>query len=336
MEILKVRNPHQGISILLDRIDHIGIVRDSRNGPVIMFPEPATIVYSNPMERVVFWPERDANPFFHAAEALWMLAGRRDVKYVAQFVKRMASFSDNGKNFHAAYGYRWRKNFQRDQLNELIVGLKTNPDCRRQVLGIWDVRKDLSRQGLDLPCNIGATFQIDHSGKLNMVVHNRSGDAMMGALGANVVHFSLLQEYIAAGVGVPVGKYWQVSSNLHVYMNDFEKFRDLAIHAPDPFRTIERCPYAQGIVQTTSVIDIPLKEWEEDLAMWMKNPVKVGLRSQFFLRTATPMFMAHKAHKKGDTEGAIEIVQSQMLEHSDWKLACLEWLQRRKEKKNVK
>lgn len=334
MEILKVRNPHQGIPALLDRIDYIGVVRDSRNGPVIMFPEPTTIVYENPMERVVFWAERDANPFFHLSEFLWMASARRDVKFVEQFVKRMASFSDNGKTFHAAYGYRWRKNFQQDQLPKIIEGLKANPNCRRQVLGIWDVRKDLGKYGLDLPCNLEATFQININGELDMVVHNRSNDGICGALGANVVTFSCLQEYIAAGVGIPLGKYWQVSSNLHVYMNDFEKFKDLAIHAPDPYRNIERCPYVQEKVVVTPVVDLPIKEWEEDLAMWMKNPAKVGLRSQFFLRTATPMFMAHKAHKKGDTEGAIEIVQSQMLEHSDWKLAALEWLQRRQEKKN--
>lgn len=330
MEVINVRNPQQGIPTLLDRIDHVGVVRESRNGPVIMFETPSTIVWNKPQERVVFWPKRDANPFFHLMESLWMISGRRDVKFVEQFVKRMKTFSDDGKKFHAAYGYRWRKHFKRDQLPLIIEALQKNKDCRRQVLDIWDMRTDLSKDGLDLPCNISCTFQVNVKGELDMVVHNRSNDAMMGAMGANVVHFSILQEYIAAGVGVPVGKYWQVSSNLHVYMHDFERFKELADFAPDPHRTLNGCPYETGQVVVTSIVDIPLKEWEQDLAMWMKNPAKVGLRSGFFLRTATPMMMAHRAFKKGKLDEAIEIIETQMLPNSDWKKASLEWLHRRK------
>lgn len=334
MQIIQTRNPHQGIPDLLDKIDRTGVLRDSRNGAVLMFPEPTTIVWGKPTERVVFWKCREANPFFHLFESLWMLAARRDVKFVSQFVQRMGTFSDDGKNFHAAYGYRWRKHFKRDQLSEIIQGLKKNNNCRRQVLDIWDVRSDLSKDGLDLPCNVSATFQINHESALDMVVHNRSNDAMMGAMGANIVHFSILQEFIAAGLGVEIGRYWQVSSNLHVYMNDFERFRPLIMFAPDPHRLTPRCPYTAGSVTTTKVVDIALREWEEDLNIWMKNPTKVGLRSQFFTRVATPMFMAHKEYKKGNIEHAIEIVQSQMLDNGDWKIASLEWLQRRLEKKN--
>lgn len=330
MEIIKVRNPHQGIPELLDRIDHIGVVRDSRNGPVIMFPEPCAIVYEKPMERVVFWPERDANPFFHLNEFLWMAVGRRDVKFVEQFVKRMRTFSDDGKKFHAAYGYRWKKNFGQDQLVKIIEGLKKNKDCRRQVLGIWDVRKDLGKDGLDTPCNISATFQININGELDVVSHVRSHDAMMGAMGANIVHFSCLQEYIAAGIGVPIGKYWQVSSNLHCYIADFEKYQGLAVHAKDPHRTQSRCPYEAGHVSVTSVIDTDIKIWNEDLEIWMKDPLKIGLRSQFFLRVATPMLMAHKAYKQGDWQGAVETIGTQMQSNNDWRIACIEWLQRRK------
>ncbi len=330
MQLINTRNAHQGIPTVLDLIDQIGVVRDSRDGPVIMFPTPSTIVYANPAERVVFWEERDANPFFHLAESIWMLAARRDVKFVEQFVKRMRTFSDDGKNFHAAYGYRWRKHFKKDQLAAVVESLIKNKNCRRQVLGIWDPKVDLTREGLDLPCNISATFQININGELDMVVHNRSNDAMMGALGANVVHFSILQEYIAAGVGVPMGKYWQVSSNLHIYIRDFEKFKCLTVHAPDPYRQHSRCPYQNKQVEVTKIVDCDLKIWDEDLLMWMKNPRKVGLRSQFFLRIATPMMMAHKAYKKGDIDGAIEIIQSQMPGNSDWKVASLEWMMRRK------
>lgn len=340
MEIFRVRNAHQALPEVLDRLDKIGVVRESRDGPVIMFAEPTTLVYEKPMERVVFWAERDANPFFHLCESMWLIAGRRDVRFVEQFVKRMKKYSDNGKWFHGAYGYRWRHHFRKDQLHLIINALYANPNCRRQVLDMWDARADLGREGADVPCNLSCTFQININGKLDMVVHNRSNDAMMGALGANAVHFSILQEFIAQSVGVPIGRYWQVSSNLHCYMRDFDKYKELAIHAADPYRTITRDPYvaSNGLlddapVVATTVVDEDAKMWEQDLQMWMREPTRIGIRSPFFLRTATPMFMAHKAHKKGRTDEAIEIIESQMLHRSDWKLASLEWLNRRKEKK---
>src|SRR5271154_5758040 len=41
--------------------------------------------YEKPDERVLFSQTRDANPFFHFFESLWILAGREDVEFLAQF-----------------------------------------------------------------------------------------------------------------------------------------------------------------------------------------------------------------------------------------------------------
>jgi thymidylate synthase len=336
MELIRTRNAHQGIPELLDRIERTGIKRDSRNGQVLMFKEPCTIVYEKPQERVIFWPERNANPFFNLLESCWMMAGRRDVKFVEQFVKRMKTFSDDGENFHAAYGYRWRKHFGMDQLTSIISGLKKDKNCRRQVLGIWDPKKDLEAITLDKPCNLSATFQINTEDKLDMVVHNRSNDAIMGALSANATHFSILQEYLSTGIGIPVGRYWQVSSNMHVYKEDFDKFKQLSTHSANPYNPgwDHKCPYSGQEVTVAKVVDLPVKEWDKDLLMWMENPFKVGLSSPFFRRIATPMFAAHTAYKKGDLAQALEIIKEQMPRHADWTVASKEWLERKQNAKS--
>jgi hypothetical protein len=50
---------------------------------------------------------RDANPFFHVMETLWMLAGRNDLPWLVRFNKRFASYSDDGGNTQpGAYGYQ--------------------------------------------------------------------------------------------------------------------------------------------------------------------------------------------------------------------------------------
>lgn len=214
--------------------------KESRNGPVATFREPVTTVYSQPMERVLFSQQRDANPFFHFFEALWMLAGRNDVAFVSQFVKRMREFSDDGITFHAAYGHRWRRLWGADQILGVINELKRTPSTRRAVVAMWDpASDDPSRQGRDLPCNTHIYFNIRERtvdtdaarviDSLTMTVCNRSNDAIWGAYGANAVHMSMLQEFVAAAVGVPMGWYAQMSNDLHIYTNVVDKMNIQAI-----------------------------------------------------------------------------------------------------------
>src|SRR5690242_7931923 len=134
-------------------LNRSGVLRQSRNGEVLEYPDPVTTKYRYPRERVLFDEKRDSNPFFSFFEGLWMLAGRNDVAWISQFNKRMMSYSDDGVTYHAAYGHRWRQHFDKDQLPEIIDLLKGNYDERRAVLQMWDPRTDLGRNGKDLPCN---------------------------------------------------------------------------------------------------------------------------------------------------------------------------------------
>jgi thymidylate synthase len=227
MKVITARNVHSALHDGLDLMQSFGIKRDSRNGPVYQVMEPVATVYQRPAERVMFHPWRDANPFFHFYESLWMLAGRNDIAPLVRYVKRMGTFSDDGETQNAAYGYRWRHanpyNRDPDQLGMIIEGLKKNPECRRQVLQIWNCDKDLGTGTKDAACNIAATFQINHKNQLDMSVFCRSNDIIWGCYGANAVHFSMLMEYVASGIGVPMGEYTQISVNWHAYEEIYEK-----------------------------------------------------------------------------------------------------------------
>jgi hypothetical protein len=114
MHVIRARNVNDAFSQALGYLEKYGIRRDSRNGPVLLSPEPVTTVYSHPLERVLFWSERDANPFFHLYEALYFLAGRNEVEPLARYAKQMREYSDDGEIFHGSYGYRWRHHFDLD------------------------------------------------------------------------------------------------------------------------------------------------------------------------------------------------------------------------------
>lgn len=327
MRVIETRNVNQVLPEALHQLQQVGVRRDSRNGPVVMFPEPVTTVYLRPAERVVFWPSRDANPFFHLFESLWMLAGRNDVESVARYVERMRSYSDDGVTFHGAYGYRWRVHFGTDQLPGIIAALRWDPNDRRQVLSMWDAATDLGRKGKDLPCNLQAIFQVACDGRLDMTVTNRSNDLIWGAYGANAVHFSYLHEYVASSVGLPMGIYRQVSANFHAYADVLEKVKDLAENIT-PFLDD---PYHDGKAEPFPLMTVAPHEWHADLAMFMENPDAVGFRDPFFRRVAIPMAKAHEAFRDRSNPERFALAREHLsgVAASDWRLAAEQWIDRR-------
>jgi thymidylate synthase len=331
MHLISARNPHEALPIALDRLFKLGVERETRNGKVLQLRGPTLLCYERPTERVVFWPERDANPIFHALEAMWMLAGRSDVEFVAHYAKRMSTFSDDGKTLNGAYGFRWRTHFGYDQLELICKNLKRNPNDRRQVLTMWDAtsnedfdhESDLQKasSSKDVPCNTHIYFAINDSGHLDMTVCNRSNDLVWGCLGANAVHFSFLQECMAIKIGVPVGCYYQFTNNLHGYLETIEPLRSIAG---------QYCasPYELGEVKPLPLIPdaSQIEEFEEDLQYLQIGGF--GLYSSFFfVGVVAPMQMAHEFYKAGDLEGALKACDNIVAD--DWSLACREWIQRR-------
>jgi len=305
-------------------------VQESRNGTTYEALSPVTTVYRKPWERVCLIPERDANPFFHYIEGLWMLNGQNDLKTVKYYVKTMENFSDDGEILWGAYGWRWRSYFKQDQLHDLINILKREPDNRRAVLQMWDVKEDLGRRGKDVPCNTHVYFKI-RDDALDMTVCCRSNDMVWGVYGANAVHMSMLQEYIASMIGVNIGVYRQISDSFHVYQNDlWESLKHLTI---DPFYANGR-----GNLYYTEDLYYPLitntETFDEELKDFMDFPhrnitISNGWDNFAFKSIAHPMVCAYWAHKKKDYDKAL--AEAQYIVPLDWKKACTDWLLKRKE-----
>ena len=101
--------------------------QESRNGPRLECRTPVTTVYNKPWQRVLFKTERDANPFFHLYESIWMLAGSRDLNKLTHFNSGMSQYSDDNVTLNGAYGHRWRRRFDYDQLPDVVDSLKEDP-----------------------------------------------------------------------------------------------------------------------------------------------------------------------------------------------------------------
>lgn len=344
MKVLTVRNVHEALPKALQLLYAEGIERPSRNGPVLQMPCPVTTVYTNPLERVLFWPQRDANPFFHLYESLWMLAGRNDIKPLLRYAKQMKEYSDDGLTLHGAYGYRWRKwlsdwskpnnlitgEFERlDQLELIAIQLKENPNDRRCVLQMWDGQYDLGSNQKDVPCNDTATFQIDAEGKLNLVVFCRSNDVIWGCYGANAVHFSFLLEYMAHWIGCPVGTYSQVSVNWHGYLSTLptkDSFLLVEI-IPNPYVSLHHSPLFHGTHEALDEAIATLLMHEETRFHLPHYPT-----DEPFFDTVYLMLRAHLAFR--ENEAPVKFTEARKIlalgdQKNDWIVAGTEWMLRR-------
>lgn len=332
--------------------------KPSRNGDVLMIEEPVVITYGQPRERVLLNQARDANPYFHMYESLWMLAGRNNLAPLEYYVSTFGQFSDDGKTLNGAYGHRWRyatkvvpaqeeTQFNElvdtleyrsvDQLSVLIDHLKANPTSRRAVLQMWNVEDDLLKvdSSRDVCCNLSVMFSlretpynapvgVEDNGRtcLDMTVTNRSNDLIWGTLGANAVHFSFLQEYMACCLGVEVGVYNQFSNNQHVY-TDPKRWE------PDKWLAAEEQLYPQQL-------PVPLVKdkavFDREVAEFVERNGKDGLGAEWtepFLRdVAQPMCAAYHAYKRKEYNNAL--LAARDIQADDWRLAATQWLERRK------
>ena len=350
-----VEDVNQALQFGIEHLLHEGVEEQSRIGTVIAAPGPVCIEYLNPQARVLLSAARDANPFFHGMEALWMLAGAKDIEFPVFFNSTYGQFSDDGRTMWDAYGWRWRSFFGWDQLDGIVEELKKNPTSRRCVLSMWNASSSneemwtkrcsapsddipilmspgdsndfyvATHSGLAVPCNTHAYFAV-RGGRLNLTVMNRSNDAIWGCFGANAVQFSMLLEYVAMRVGVPLGSYFQFTNNLHVYTEKFsrEKLEQIAYECNTLGRTPELGPALEP-------------GFDEDLMVfmaWANAAIATGavphlptLCTAFMQSVAQPMFMAWAYRKQHDYAASASAISE--IQAPDWQRACREWAERR-------
>jgi len=146
-----------------------------------------------------------------------------------------------------------------------------------------------------------------------------------GCFGANVVHMSFLQEYLANRIGVEVGTYNQVTNNLHVYTERWEPEKWLADRTEDP--------YSVSNIELVSLqADTPSFDEECQLFVYqvgrnasadsLFKPANMFLRSVVF-----PMYRAYMAHKV--RYYSVAYAHLNFVAADDWRIAGVEWIRKR-------
>ncbi len=322
MEIV-TNNANTMFSEMFWRLKTSGVPVETRNGPALRIAEPVLTRVKYPQQRVLFHAGRDANPVFHCLESIWMLAGRRDVEFVKRFNSRIGQYSDDGKVFNAAYGHRMRKHFGRDQLDEVIRLLRREPGARQAVVQLWD-SADISKRTLDRACNMQLIFGIFNV-RLNLTVINRSNDAWFGYAGANIVHFTMIQEFVASAVGARLGEYRTFSNNLHLYTQLYDAGQYLA--APPTAEDYDH--YSSGRVRPMPLmLNGEYRVFLQECEAFCSDPFNTerAYRNPFLQHVAVPMAMVSRVRNAHAGDGRAYAAK---IRAEDWRYAVFDWIGRR-------
>lgn len=338
MNVLQGRNVNRLWSRALALLARQGTQTLTRGGAAYVLDTPVVSVFERPMERVLFDPVRRANPYFHLMEALWMLAGRNDSEFLDHYVRDFGErFAEPDGFIHGAYGHRWRNHFSMDQLEEVVELMGRNIYDRQVVLQMWDVDSDLGfSQKKDRPCNTHAYLRFVNEA-LDLTVMTRSNDIVWGAYGANAVHFSVLLEYLAGRIGVRVGRLYQFANNWHGYCEVVDAIRESDCWEPNK---VQAC---SSLYESAIVRPLPMAEdwakFDRDLFSFMKyhdgvwqGEIQPSLvhtlqtyHNTWFAKVAVPMMTSWWYYKR--KEYAYARLEATHIEATDWREACLQWLE---------
>lgn len=309
-----------------------GKEENSRNGKVLSIPSPLFLTIDKPLQRVLFDPTRNCNPFFHVMETIWMLAGENHVGFPSKFNRTYVNYAEDDGIVHGAYGKRWRdhfpekstgKNSTMDQIKLACALLKNDPESRQVVLSMWDPSEDLGATVRDRPCNTHIYFRA-RDNALDMTICNRSNDLIWGMLGANVVHFSYLHELIAFGAGMDIGKYQVFTNNCHVYTerDDVQRYMRGPVRV-DPYGR-DGIDYL-AILQEGETVKNLLKDCEEFVAY--AGPTGALYRTNWINHVVVPMIQAWNARRDGRNDDSFMFIDR--IQATDWRLACRQWTERK-------
>lgn len=199
--------------------------------------------------------------------------------------------------------------------------------------------KEIEFKTIGGPCSKCGGTPSNQPRYLNMTVVNRSNDLIWGLLGANVVHFSFLQEYLAAHIGLEVGTYHQVTNNMHCYTERWypAKWLDGYVGPRDAFSP-HRWSYEQDVKHIVPLVVDPAR-FDEELGRFVAHNerapsevtewggIRVGYSEPFLHHVAQPMMYAFHYHKQRNYTQALFEVEK--IKDDAWRIVSHNWIKKR-------
>ena len=133
------------------------------------------------------------------------------------------------------YGVQWRDWSGIDQINELLNGLKNNPDSRRHILSAWNV-SELNKMALP-PCHVMSQFYISN-GMISCHMYQRSADMFLG-VPFNIASYALLLSIFAEILNLKPKRFIHSFGDAHIYLNSIDQVKEQISREPKPLPTLK-------------------------------------------------------------------------------------------------
>ncbi|UGL62806.1 thymidylate synthase [Xanthomonas phage MET13-T1] len=210
---------------------------------------------------------RKTFPRSAAAEAAWYISGEQDATFITKYAPLWDKFVEEipyehdysrppvgavpnvmyrthmegdrkvaGPEFirgvKSAYGYRWRRHFDRDQLRLAVEALRKDPTDRRCYVSAWDPAEDgLGAQGQkNVPCPTSFTFSVT-GGELHSSLFLRSSDLFVG-LPYDVMGHALLMDAVAHELRIRPGVMHVTLAHAHLYESHWQMAAEMLQQEP--------------------------------------------------------------------------------------------------------
>lgn len=173
-------------------------------------------------------------------ELLWFLRGDTNIAWLKDNgVRIWDEWADENGDLGPVYGKQWRSwatpaGGSIDQIQNLIEGLKTNPNSRRHIVSAWNPA-DVEDMALP-PCHCLFQFFVA-DGKLSCQLYQRSADVFLG-VPFNIASYALLTLMVAKVVGLEPGEFVHTFGDAHLYLNHLDQAREQLTREPYPFPTL--------------------------------------------------------------------------------------------------
>ena len=161
-------------------------------------------------------------------ELLWFLQGSTNIAYLKDNgVTIWDEWADAEGDLGPVYGYQWRSwpapnGTHIDQIREVLLQLRNNPDSRRMIVSAWNVA-DIPKMAL-APCHALFQFYVA-DGKLSCQLYQRSADIFLG-VPFNIASYALLTLMVAQVCGLKPGDFVHTLGDAHLYLNHLDQAKE--------------------------------------------------------------------------------------------------------------
>ncbi|MEU7871261.1 thymidylate synthase [Dactylosporangium sp. NPDC049140] len=188
---------------------------------------------TDPTARTPYLAARRANPVFNIAEFLWYVAGRDDIDMIGYYAPRLRQLSPDGTRLTGtAYGPRLFTpggTDRRSQFERALDLTVHEPDSKRAAMLIMRPDELEDPHHPDVACTLALQLML-RGGRLHMTGYMRGNDAKIGLL-CDVYSFTMILEFAARLLRVPVGTYTHHVGSMHINTLDLDQVRAILTEA---------------------------------------------------------------------------------------------------------